>query len=115
MVKKTIMVGSNSEYDRCLNFVTIYLKNVYSVALVIRLFASALEKRALLATGSSEGAVRYVLATDQGTAKRMVVEAHQLETMGPVQSMQGRRVVVTADTLIGRKDTLQVCAIRLES
>ena len=65
--------------------------------------------------GSSEGAVRYVLATDQGTAKRMVVEAHQLESMGPVQSMQGRRVVVTADTLIGRKDTLQVCAIRLES
>jgi hypothetical protein len=65
--------------------------------------------------GSSGGLVRYVLATDQGTAKRMVVEAQQLEALGPVQSIQGRRVIVTADTMIGRKDTLQVCAIRLES
>lgn len=65
--------------------------------------------------GSSGGTVRYVLATDQGTAKRMVVEAQQLEALGPVQSIQGRRVIVTSDTLIGRKDTLQVCAIRLES
>jgi hypothetical protein len=65
--------------------------------------------------GSAGGTVRYVLASDQGTAKVMLVEAHQLESIGPVQSIQGRRVIVSADTLIGRKDTLQVCAIRLES
>ncbi len=65
--------------------------------------------------GTAGGTVRYVLATDQGTAKLMLVEAHQLEELGPVQSIQGRRVIVSADTALGRKDTVQVCAIRLAS
>jgi hypothetical protein len=63
--------------------------------------------------GSSGGTVRYVLATEQGTAKVMLVDAHQLDPLGSPTSLNGRRVIVSADTMVARKDTVHVCAIRL--
>lgn len=61
--------------------------------------------------GGGPGIMRYILSMDRNVNRRLKIEPHQLEALGPVSMLQGQRVVITADTLHTSVDGVLVCTV----